>query len=289
MGFRSVKEMVDAYENGASWLSFFYRSTSPTPPGSGAWADMSMGPGTPKYNAYIGAQYEAVACVGAGNNSIYTGPTPSAGQTKHLFGIQIMASTAVVVPSTFVLLDYLLYYPLIDCDSTDVQPLINDTASLPRYTSGEGVMAMMVATIANSANATATLTYTNSAGVASRSTAFTAFSGSNVGALCSSPGTSNSTNSKSVFIPLMKNDHGIRSVESIQLSASMGGFCALVLVKPIAWVQVREAGVVSEMTSFMHRASLPRIYDGAFLQFVYNVASAGSPSPIRGHLEFVWG
>ena len=55
----------------------------------------------------------------------------------------MMATVATALPMTLTLMDYLMYYPLIDEGTTDEQFMIN-TATLPRYETGDGVQMMAV-------------------------------------------------------------------------------------------------------------------------------------------------
>ncbi len=290
MGFASVRAVTDADDAGASWMSFIHKTSATSTNGSGVWADASMGAGTPKFNAYVGTQYEANAMFNAGNNGIYLGPDPAAGQTKHLHSMQLVSTSAGNPPALYLLCDYLLFYPLIDGDSDLQQDMVNATASLPRYSTGDGVMAMVVCTIPSSTIVTAVVGYTNSAGVSGRSTSFSMQVGLNVGMICSSSNTSGVIAARSAFIPLQQNDTGIRQIDNITFASGVpGGFFSIVLVKPIAHIQIREQNVPAEICQFQHRASMPRIYDGAYLNFIFNAATSGSPAVLRGHLEFIWG
>lgn len=55
----------------------------------------------------------------------------------------MMATAATALPMTLTLMDYLMYYPLIDEGTTDEQFMIN-TTPLTRYTDGAGVQIMAV-------------------------------------------------------------------------------------------------------------------------------------------------
>ncbi|MCL5460042.1 hypothetical protein M3M33_15505, partial [Loigolactobacillus coryniformis] len=68
-----------------------------------------------------------------------------------------------VIPATFLLCDYLLFYPIIDLDNTGFQDFVN-TAPLPRYTDGEGVTAFLVATNPYAGGQPFRICYTNQAG-----------------------------------------------------------------------------------------------------------------------------
>ena len=83
---------------------------------------------------------------------------------------------------------------------------------------------------------------------------------------------------------------GIRSVQSINLSASyVSGVLNLVLCKPIMTLPITTLGVTAERDLVNQFASMPRIYDGACLNWLM-LAGAATPvaSPLSGHLEFGW-
>lgn len=285
MGFASVRELAASLEDGSEWTSWFHKNTGPSGAGAGRWVDMSMGAGTPKYNAYVGSQTTSTPLIGSGNDGIYLGPNPPPNQSRHLNSIQLATTGAASAPSTWMLCDYVMFYPLVDGDDTAIQ-LMDNFLPLPRYTSGEGVQMMMVGTTPGTVNVTGSVTYTNSLGVTGKVTTFGLFFNPITG--CIVNGLNNVGASISPFISLGAGCKGVRSVESITLDGSMGGFFALVLVKPITTVVQRENRTVTEMSSLMQRANLPTIPDGAYLNWIANSAVSATPHPIRGHLQFVW-
>lgn len=287
-GFRNIRAMVDADMDGANWTAFFHKTGGPALFGAGRWADMSMGAGIPKYNAYVGSQAAATVLAGTGNDGIYVGPATGANEQRHLAGMSIHSNSGTLAPATFLLCDYLLHYPLIDGDDTTDQVLDN-SASLTRYTGGDGVRCMAICTTPMAANAITTLIYTNQAGVPGRSVTFSLLASGVVGCIVSSGDASGSAGSASPFIPLQGGDTGMRSIQSVTLSTGAGGFFALALVRPLAQCVVREAGVAVERDALMHSGTLPRIEAGAYLNFIYQPAGTGSAVTLRGSLDFVWG
>jgi hypothetical protein len=280
MGFRGVKPLADALIDGWNYDSFFTKTSSPAPLATDRWADLSMGAGTPKYNAYVGDQYASTPLFGAGNFGIYSGGN-IAPATKHIKEIALGSGTTNCAPAIFELCDYLMFYPLIDCDSTDLQELDN-VATLPRYSDGEGVELMVVCTVAQSTTATMTINYTNSQGVAKTTQRY--LEAQNLGSI-QTRGISGGA-SGSVFVPLAQGDTGIRSVESVQLSAGAGGFVALVLVRPLVPVTLREQNTFTEIDYLFMRPCLRQVYDGAYLNFIYKGSVAGAVT-LRGHITFV--
>lgn len=287
MGFNSVRAIAaSADEDGANWTSWIHKSSGPTPAVTGTWNDLSMGAGIPKYNAYVGGQLEATQLNGSGNNGIYLGPTPSTGQTKNLlsWGLQVSGTG---FPIYAMLCDYLLFYPLIDGDSTDLQEMI-PTAVLPRYTDGNGVRCMAVVTTPMAVNANVSISYTNQAGVSGRTSSFQLQAATTVGSIISNGAATNAGGRGCPFIPLQSGDTGIRSIEGVTNATGAGGFYALALVKPLSSLQVLERYTWSEINHLQHKATLPVIQDGAYVNIIYNSAIAGTSALVRGFIQVIW-
>jgi hypothetical protein len=183
------------------------------------------------------------------------------------------------------LLDYLLFYPLVDLDSTDTQAMIQ-SAALPRYTSGEGVHVIPVVTLASAASTDCTVVYTNHAGVSGRTTTFRLLAGTSAGCIAASSDTSGATSASAPFMPLASGDLGVRSIESVTLASGVGGFCCFVLVKPLASVVVPEQNTASEVSFVAQKSTLPRILDGAYLNFAVKT-QVNAASSWMGQFTFV--
>lgn len=288
MAFTGVRQLAASLDDdGANWTSWLYKSGGPASFGAGRWGDLSMGAGVPKYNAYVGSQFEATQRFGVGNDGIYLGPTPPAGQKKHLSRLLLQSSSTTLAPAHFVLCDYLLFYPLIDGDDTGQQDLVN-AVGLPRYVDGKNVRCAVVCTTPMSANAVASVSYTNQDGTPGRTSTSSLQFSTAVGAVVSSSNSSGAAGSVAPFLPLDNGDSGVRSIESVTLSTPAGGFFALVLVRPLASIQLRELNTASEITLLTQRAGLPEVVDGAYLNFLYLAGQNGTAVPLRGALEFAW-
>lgn len=288
MGFRNISTFGNAGEvYGREHYSFFHKTGSPVLLSAGNWADLSMAPGTPKYNAYVGSQYEGTPLVGAGNFGVYTGPTPADGMTKHLAEWSVQTPGVTFAPATFWLCDFLYFYPLLDMDSTDVQELDNTVTQVPRYADGAGVRAILVSSVAQTAVASCVMSYQNQDGVDGRiSTVYV--SSANAGMLQCSVAPSGAVSGCTPFLPLAVGDTGIRKVNTVTVGTSAGGFCHLVLVRPLACIQLREQNTTAEISYLVHRHTLPKILDGACLNFLFGSAAVATSSIIRGHLKFIW-
>lgn len=283
MGFASIKTRVDAEIADGQFQYSSFRKVPSQATVAGIWCDLSMSPGNPVPNFY--ASEPLISATLDGNKGIFHGREVSP-KTKHLAKILAVTPTAAAVPSTLVMLDYLLTYPFIDMDSVDIQDLEN-TVALPRYADGTGVRAMLVAQGNYVGGAQFSITYTNQAGVSGQvSPLVTSNAGTFTGSLITSGVTAGTMG---WAIPLAQGDTGIRSVQSITFTAPNGGIAALVLVKPIATTMLREITAPVERDYFVDFASAPRIYDGAYLNFIALPNASIASAVITGLCDFVWG
>lgn len=291
MPFRNIVDYADFRSEGA-WHQASYIRTTAGASAAGRWADMSTGAGQPIYNAFGGSPRTSTPLTNSTNLAVYTGPTPAAGQTKHLHSLTVDLTNAAI-PSTFVLCDYLMHYPFVDTDDTSEQIMINN-ATLPRYTDGDGVQCFIVVqapmTGANF-NGLCTVNYTNSANVSGRTTTFALLGSPTIGSLVNAGNDSiaASVTQASPFIPLQGNDAGIRSIQSITLDTSLGGLCSFVLCYPIANIPLLTNLTQTEKTFFSRTGRAPQIYDGSFLHFLINNTTTTVPITFRSSLTFVWG
>lgn len=166
---------------------------------------------------------------------------------------------------------------------------------LPRYTNGAGVQAMFFnsnATALGAATPNLSLGYTNSAQVTSRATpgvlpvAKSAASNSHIlytGAT--------GTGKYNYAVPLQSGDAGIAEVNTIQNSVSyVSGEYSVALFRELGRFPLSTLGLASERNFINEYPSMPRVYDGAALYWVYGsgVATPAS-SAFSGMLTFIWG
>lgn len=282
MGFAAVKQLVERQVEQGAYHAISFRKVVSNATAAGVWCDLSYSPGNPVANFY--ATEPLVSATFDGNRGIYHGPAV-APLTKHVVRAHAQCVSAAGVPLTLLLCDYLLYYPFVDMDSTDPQPLTN-TVTLPRFTDGNGVNAFLVAQGSYTGGASFTISYTNQAGVSGRtSVAVTSNAATFAGSLVSS-GPSGGTGP---FIPLQAGDTGIRSVESITFAAPNGGIAALVLCRSLATLMVREVTAPSERDFTVDMTLLPQVQDGAYLNFLALPNASLATVPILGMAEFAWG
>jgi hypothetical protein len=228
---------------------------------------------------------------------------PNVGRSQWMRAITVMSAASGAAVTTnqnqrLSLLDYLLYYPFVDTDAVGEDQAMDNTVALSaRGNSGAGVQIMAVAQSASSTIGTFTVNYTNSAGVAGRTSeaTFTKVVAGG-GTLVSS--TSNVVAGSHQFINLQAGDTGVRSIESVNFSAAGGGLMALVLVKNLYdFYSTQECrrntdlsvGAATQFESLIHHARPPEIKQGAVLGIV-GLGNAGSlaSSVLMGTLETYW-
>lgn len=290
-GFARVRNITDScYGEGKNWESS-WQKTPALASTQTIWSDLSTAPGNPKPNYYVGAELAATRMGGSDANGaylissqgIYHGGDVSP-NSKHLHKVLIGARSATLIPAKFYLLDYLLFYPLVDMDSTDTQTLIN-TATLPRYTTGAGVQAFLVATNPYIGGAKFFITYVNQDGAERNSVVEVSNTSTFIGSLLHS-GTAGTSGGP--FIRLFGRDTGVRSITSITFLSSNGGLAALVLAKPLAVLSVPEITAYCEWDFLAMKPTLPRIYDGAYLNMLICPNGSMATIPINGSLSVIW-
>lgn len=284
MGLKTIGEVIDAELKG-NVRNYIWRKTPSQTTTSGLWFDLSMSPGMPPPNYYIGSPLTATQLKQSTDGGLYHGAnvTPN---TKYLRSITTQASVATALPMNVLLCDYLLFYPFIDEGTTDNQPMIN-TNTLPRYTDGKGVQILPVMTNAGAGGQQFFVTYTNSDGVGGRiSQTITMNSSTATGTIIgSNTATQNATNP---FIGLQLGDSGVRSIESVtMLGVDTGLFC-LVLVKPLQQTCFREITVPYEKDFLQPTTDIEQIYDDAFLGFLAMPMGSLAATVLRGDLKVIW-
>lgn len=284
-GFQNIKALVDAYEAGQYTIGSFRKRTS-SGTSQGVWFDFAYSSGNPSPQYYANTPLVSTPMIGGQDPGFFVGANQSP-KNKYLRKFTISCESAVPLPVSAIICDYLMFYGFIDESTTDPLPLVN-TATLPRYTDGEGVQMFLVNQGARVGGQTVQFNYTNQDGVSGRlTTPVIQSTSSSVGIIVNT----NQANALAAgpFIPLQDGDTGVRSVESVQMiSGADVGLFALVLAKPIATTQIRELTAAVEKDFFVDSAQIPRIEDGAALSFI--VCPFGSFSGIwmMGTIETVF-
>lgn len=281
-GFATVGAVADAYEAGREHFASIRKVPSQATT-AGWWADLSMAAGNPPANYYANAPLKAQAF--DSYDGIFHGPSQSPA-TKHLHKLGLMTPTAAMV-GWYMLCDYLLYYPFVDSDVTDAQALDNTTAQLTRYTDGAGVRVMAVSVTPSTGGGSFTFDYVNQDGSAKTSPVQTCSTTSaNIATITTSqqnvagmPG--------GPFLTLASGDTGVRSITGVTFSVPNGGLIALVLVRPLVDLAIREINTMAELHTVQCRP-MPKVENTAYLGLIANVAGSIAAGTLTGYAHFVW-
>ncbi len=288
-GFGSVRNLIESeVDLGRSHYSTWRKSPTQAT-GSGVWFDLALSPGNPAPFYYASAPLVAVPMTRSSNGGLNHGPSVSPSK-KALRKVMAMTTTATALPMNMIVLDYLLYYPFIDESLDGEEQLMDNTATLTRYTSGDGVqiMAVVVAGHATGLTQTFTVNYTNQDGVTGRTTTQvslnnqfvngTIISTSRATAGCAGP-----------FLPLQSGDTGVRSIEGLTMTGSDVGLMTLVLVKPLAQMTLRGNDAPVEVDYLKDFSGLPGIEDDAYLNFICCPVGTLAATALHGEIQTAWG
>lgn len=281
MAIQKIRDLIEqCYLGGKHCITSFRKVPAIASKATGA-IDISMAPGNPRPNYYTGDALTSTLF----NSSygIWHGGNVSPA-TKVLRKITFMQPPATITPAEIYLADFLMFYPLIDMDSTDEQTFIN-TVTLPRYPDGNGVKMFLVATNPYIGGASFTITYINQNGERKMTQLQTSNVHTYIGTIVHSGATAGVSGT---FVNTYNNE-GVRSVESITFMAPNGGLAALVLCKPLTtYTSMNVAPTQMEWDNLVQKGEMPVIKDGAYLNFISQVNGSAAGVVISGLIEFVW-
>lgn len=293
MPIQSVKDINDAFAAGRFHTQRFLKNAGGV--GDGRWRDWSYVGGQPVYDGRIGNSATLTPFIASRNDAIYF-PSIAADQNRHLTGLRVYVVSGGANQQTvsFEMYDLLAVYPLLDGDSTDLQ-VMDNTASLPRYSDGVGVRAVLVNHISPAliAGSLCTISYTDADDVARSLICYTTLDGAETAAWTLVP--AGTSAGGMLYLPTV--GRGVKKIDSLQFSSAPGGLWVVYLLRPIArvdWhggVNVTTPATVMAEKCFCATESfnLPRIHDGANLGFFY-MANGGSRSvTLFGTSSFIWG
>lgn len=284
MAFRTVGEVADAMVAGKTTFHAWRKAPSQTSV-IGNWFDLSMSSGVPKPQYYVGGQAEATALKYSTNSGMFVGPAGN-GSPKYLRRFMSVTTSATGVPLTGILMDYLMFYPLIVEDTTEPQEFTNPI-TLPRNTSGAGNQIMAVSTAPRTGGQSFFVTYTNQDGVANRTSKVCVQNA--ITALGSVVTSERATlNQVGPFVPLQDGDTGVRSIESLTMLGTDVGLMSLVIVKPLLTFSQYEQSAPVEIDCLTDMSLMPLIEDDAYLNMIVCPTGSLAATQLHGFIETVW-
>lgn len=297
MSFVNTAQWASCFDAGRFHVTTFRKAVASAATVANDFIDYTYFAGNPVANFYASSPLEAAYL--EANRGIHLRDVGKSQFVKDFCTMSAASNTTGTSNQNqrLCLADYLMYYPFIDTDAVGEQQDMVQTVTLPdRYAGGQ---IMCVAQSASSTVGTFTLSYTNQAGVAGRTTQVTYTK------IVSGGGTIVTSSTNAVagslpFVGLQAGDTSVRSVESCTFTAAGGGLMAIVLVKPIMHsINTQECrrtttgnlesyGAASHRESFIHQQP-PEIKQGAILG-VIGLGNAGSlaSSILTGVLTTQW-
>ena len=283
-GFRNARDMADAQDAGQyTYASFRKVPTQST--GAGVWFDLSMSPGNPAPNYFIGSPNVFVPLAQSTDGGLRHGG--NVGTKKHLR--KLMALSTVTTPISGRLLDYLGFYGFVDESVTDEQ-FMDNTVGLTRYANGNGVMLMPVVVAGHTGGQPFTVKYVNQDGVSDRITQ-TAVMGTQVtnGTILHSQQAGTAYVNNGPFLTLQAGDTGVRSVQSVTIGGVGDvGLFALVLVKPLATFSLFGNDSATEVDYLVDTPTIPEIQNDAYLNLIVMPNGQIAGSTLLGTIETTW-
>lgn len=286
----NYRELVDAEREGRE-NRYAWRKNPSAVTTAGIWYDLATAQGTPKAKNWFDAAPLTAAQVSfSADRGMFHGYDVSP-YTKYLRLTTVMANAATALPMAMILCDYLLYYPTID--DSELEPQIMDnTVTLPRYTSGNGVQVMAITLSARTGGQSFYFTYTSSDadGAVSGRVSKTVVQNTStvVGTVTTSVLTPTTDSSGGPFIGLQGSDSGVKYIESVQMLGGDVGLFALVLVKPLATTQIREITAPNEVDYYLKNGTMPQIYNDAYLNWLCLPNGSLAATALSGDLKVIW-
>jgi hypothetical protein len=287
----SAADIADAFATGRVHTQRFLKNAGLA--GDSQWQDWAYASGQPAYDARIGDALTFTPQIATKNDAIWF-PSIGAGQARHLIGLRqyITAGGTGQLNVESQMYDLLGVYPLIDGDNTDPQPMDN-TATLPRYTDGVGVRAVLVNHVAPAlVTGCATLVeYTDADNVSRSVTVYATTFGLGKAAF-----SLQSTGASTGALYLPTDGRGVKSIDQLTFSVAPGGLWAVYLVKPIEYLPwagglagVTQTVISEKCLCSQSSYALPQIYDGAHLGFFYMPNGSARTVAMFGSATFIWG
>lgn len=190
----------------------------------------------------------------------------------------LLAEVASNTTPVLVLCDRLSHSGGLSAIVTGAQTTNLPTAALTRNTTGEGVqIALEIYTQIGTTATTITVSYTNQAGTAGRTSPAIVFGGTNYREA-----------SRFIPVPLQAGDTGVRSVENVNIAVSTGtaGAFGVTLYEPLLPIFIPADGRQATFDALLGGGMMcPEILDGACLFWTFSTPS--TTTAFAGMLNFV--
>jgi hypothetical protein len=275
MGWTSQDDLINQITNNGKADMANMTKTLSSAGTAGAWTLLAGHAGYPPAATFTGADLIYVPTDDTwSEGTLYTGGDVSPA-TKHFLNAGATAVAAAGAPWYLMAIDLIGFVPL---SGTNVSTTGTKTVTMTaigagagkgdRYANGQGLRLFVAADTALGANApTCIINYLDTGGAAGATTTFTSTASLGVGQLLNTGAAANKYNP---FLPLAAGDTGVSDIVSLVWAgtAHASGTVIIGLCKPLWTIPIPATGLYNKMDFVNSLPSLPRIKDGANIQFL---------------------
>lgn len=297
MGFSSQDDLINQLTVNGKYGNVFYNKTLSSAGTAGHWTLLAGHAGYPAAATFAGTDLTYVATDDTwGEGAPYHGGNVSTA-TKHFLSAGASVVAAAGAPWYLMAIDLVGYVPLSGTNvsttgtKTVTMTAISNTGSTgDRYANGEGLRMFVAADTALGANApTCIVNYLDTAGNAGATTTFTSTASLGVGQLLNSGTAANKYNP---FLPMATGDTGVSDIVSLVWAgtAHASGTVIIGLCKPLWTIPVPATGLYTKLDFVNAFPSMPRIRDGANIQFLmFQTGATTSAGTIMADFDWAYG
>ena len=295
MGWSSQDDLINQITTNGKYGNAFYNKTLASAGTAGHWTLLAGHAGFPAAATFTGADLTYVPTDDTwSEGTLYHGGNVSTA-TKHFLTAGASVVAAAGAPWYLMAIDLVGFVPL---SGANVSSTGTKTVTMTaigsgggtgnRYPNGAGLEMFVAADTALGANApTCIVNYLDTGGGAGATTTFTSTASLGVGQLLNSGTAANKYNP---FLPKAAGDTGISDIVSLVWAgtAHASGSVIIGLCKPLWTIPVPATGLYTKLDFVNAFPSLPRIRDGANIQFLL-FQSGATTSAGSIMVDFDWG
>lgn len=293
MGFSSADDLILQISTNGKYGNAFYNKTLASAGTAGHWTLLAGHTGYPAASTFATADLTWVDTDDTwSEGALYHGGNVSTA-TKHFLGAGAAVVAAAGAPWYLMAIDLVGYVPL---SGTNVSTTGTKTVTMTalgggaRYPNGEGLRLFVAADTALGANApTCIINYLDTGGNAGATTSFTSTASLGIGQVLNSGTAANKWNP---FLPLATGDTGVSDIVSLVWAgtAHASGTVVIGLARPLWTIPVPATGLYTKIDFLNAFPSLPRIRDGANIQFMlFQTGATTSAGTIMVDFDWAYG
>lgn len=297
MGWTSQDDLINQITTNGKYGNVFSNKTLASAGTAGAWTLLAGHAGFPAAATFTGSDLTYVATDDTWSEGVLAHGGDVSTATKHFLGAGACCVAAAGAPWYLMAIDLVGFVPLSGANvsttgtKTVTMTAISNTSSTgDRYANGEGLRLFVAADTALGANApTCVINYLDTGGGAGATTTFTSTASLGVGQLLN---TGTAANKYNPFLPLAAGDTGVSDIVSLVWSgtAHASGTVIIGLCKPLWTIPVPATGLYTKVDFLNAFPSLPRIRDGANIQFLlFQTGATTSGGTIMVDFDYAYG